>query len=140
VKVALQPPTANRKPTDASRDGAQINQKSAPLKEVGVMQVMVVPFAPPVLAILGGIASLQLTRRRWIVHTITLVAMILALPIYIYFLGVLEPTSIQYPGPGDGFVALLYLVILLPTTLVYSVFSFFTRTRPGQTRPLQKSN
>ena len=41
VKVALQPPTANRKPTDASRDGAQINQKSAPLKEVGVMQVMV---------------------------------------------------------------------------------------------------
>jgi hypothetical protein len=99
-----------------------------------------VPFAPPVLAILGGITSLQLSRRRWIVHTITLVAMIFALPIYIYFLGVLEPTSIQYPGPGDGFVALLYLVILLPTTLVYSVFSFFTRTRTGQTRPLQKSN
>jgi hypothetical protein len=66
------------------------------------------PFAPPVLAVLGGIISLRLSRRRWIVHTITFVAMLLALPIYIHFLGVLEPASVQYPGPGDAFVALLY--------------------------------
>jgi len=59
--------------------------------------------------------------------------MILALPIYVYFQGVLDPTTILYPAPGDGFVALFYLVILLPTALVYSVFSFFTRTHPDQT-------
>jgi hypothetical protein len=98
------------------------------------------PFAPPILAVLGGITSLQLPRRRWIVHTITFVAMVLALPVYIHFLGVLEPTSIQYPGPGDGFVVLLYLVILLLTALVYSVFSFFTRARLDQTKPLPRSN
>jgi hypothetical protein len=97
------------------------------------------PFAPPVLAVLGGITSLQLSRQRWIVHTITLVTMVLTLPIYIHFLGVLEPSSIQYPGPGDAFVAMLYVVILLPTALVYSVFSFFTRTRSDQTRPLAKA-
>jgi hypothetical protein len=90
------------------------------------------PFAPLVLAVFGGMISLRLSRRRWIVHTMTFVAMILALPIYVYFQGVLDPTTILYPGPGDGFVALFYPVILLPTALVYSVFSFFTRTHPTE--------
>ena len=85
------------------------------------------PFATPVLAILGCILSLQLSRRRWVVHTVTLIAMLLALPIYLHVLGALEPTTIEYPGPGDGFVVMLYMMILLPTALVYSAFAFFTR-------------
>jgi hypothetical protein len=90
------------------------------------------PLVPPVLAILGAVISLQLSRRRWIVYTTTVIAMLLALPIYVHFQGVLDPTSIQYPGPGDGLGVLLYLLILLPTVVVYSIFSFAIRVRSGQ--------
>jgi hypothetical protein len=64
--------------------------------------------------------------------------MLVALPTYLYFQALLDPTTIRNPGPGDGFVVLLYLVILLPTALVYSLFSFFTRTRPDR-KPNPKS-
>jgi hypothetical protein len=86
------------------------------------------PYAPLVLAVLGGIISLRLSQRRWIVHTITLGAMISALPIYIYLQGVIDPTIIEYPGPGDGFIVLLYLAVLLLTGIGYLAFCFFSRT------------
>ena len=85
------------------------------------------PLAPLVLAVLGAIISLQLAYRRWIVHAITLIAMVLALPIYIYIEGVVDPTTIQYPGPGDGFVVLLYGVVLVLTGIGYLAFCFFAR-------------
>lgn len=90
------------------------------------------PFAPPVLAALGALASLQFSRRRWIVHTITLVAMASVLPVYIHFLGVLERSSLQYPGPGDAFIWMLYMIVLLPTVLVYWLFSHLMRKRPDR--------
>jgi hypothetical protein len=88
---------------------------------------ILLPFAPPVLAVIGGGISLRLSRCRWIVHTITLVAMILALPVYIYLEGVVDPTTVEYPGPGDGFVVLFYLASLLLTAIGYLPFCFFTR-------------
>jgi hypothetical protein len=85
------------------------------------------PIAPLLLAILGAIVSLQLSRRRWIIHAITFVAMVLALPIYIRIEGLVDPTTIQYPGPGDGFVVLLYGAVLLLTVIGYSAFCLLAR-------------
>lgn len=90
------------------------------------------PLAPPVLAALGTLVYLRLPQHRWVVHAVTSLAMVFAFPCYVYFLGVLDPSSIQYPGPGDAFIWMAYLVVLLPTALVYWLVSSFTRNRLTQ--------
>ena len=65
------------------------------------------PLVPIVIALLAGMISLRLSRRRWIVHTIGFAAMAFALPIYLRIQALLDPTTILYPGPGDGSVVLL---------------------------------
>lgn len=90
-------------------------------------------FSPLVLAILGVVISSRLSRGRWIVHTIVLVAMVLALPTYVYLLRVFEPA--RFSEPSDAFLPMIYVLILLPTFPLYAIFAFVIRVRPGQTKP-----
>lgn len=92
------------------------------------------PFAPLVIAVLGAIISLRLSRRRWLIDALTFAAMLLALPVYIHLQGVLDPTTVLYPGPGDGFIVLLYLAVLIPSAVGYSIFCYVSRTRPVEVR------
>ncbi len=90
------------------------------------------PFAPPLLAVAGALVSLQLSRRRWIIHALTLAAIPLTLPIYVHFRDVFDPTTVSYPGPGDGFVGLLYLVISALTVIAYLIFCFINYVAIGE--------
>lgn len=66
--------------------------------------------------------------------------MLLALPLYLQFEFLLDPTTIQYPGPGDGFIVLLYLLILVPTIVGYSVFCYVSRCRNIRTKTFSNPN
>jgi hypothetical protein len=85
-----------------------------------------VPFTPVLIALSAGALSF-LCRRRWIVHIGAFVAMIIALPVYLRVQALLDPTTVSYPGPGDGFVVLLYLFYLPPSLIGYAIFCYVTR-------------
>jgi hypothetical protein len=86
-----------------------------------------VPFAPVLIAISAGVLSLRLSRRRWIIHTAGFVAMAIALPVYLRIQALLGPTTVLYPGPGDGFVVLIYLLLLVPSVIGYAIFCYVSR-------------
>jgi uncharacterized membrane protein YjjB (DUF3815 family) len=87
------------------------------------------PFAPFAVAIVAGCIAAQMSKRKWIVHSFAVAPLFLAFPSYILTQGIIEPTTIQYPGPGDGLVLLLYVINLLPTLLIYSTYAWFTRSK-----------
>jgi hypothetical protein len=89
-----------------------------------------VPFAPILIVGLGIAFSLRQARRRWPINILVFVALLSTLPVYLYIQGLVDPTTIDHPGSGDGFVALLYLLILAPMALGYSVFAWLI-SRPG---------
>jgi hypothetical protein len=80
--------------------------------------------APILLAVLGRVVSTRLSSRRWIVHSLVFAAMLFALPALIYFRGLIDPTTIEGPGPGDGGIVLLYLAMLVLSALIYGVIAW----------------
>lgn len=91
-----------------------------------------VPFAPVLIAVSAGALSLRLPRRRRMVHTAALIGMLIALPIYLRVQAQLDPTTVLYPGPGDGFILLIYLWLLIPSVIGYAIFCWVTRRRRGE--------
>jgi hypothetical protein len=79
---------------------------------------------PVLLAVFGCALSLRLSRRRWIVHILVLSAVLFALPAFIYLQGISDPTTILGPGPGDGWIVLFYLTMLVPSSVVYAIFAW----------------
>ena len=73
-----------------------------------------------------------LSRRRWILH-VSVLAMMLLAPFVAIYLGIIDPTTIQNPGPGDGFALLLYQPELVLSTVMYLIFVF---ANPGTTAGL----
>jgi hypothetical protein len=99
------------------------------------MSLWLIWLAPIWLAVLGATISLRLSRRRWILHVSVLAMMLIAPFAAIYLQGIIDPTTIQNPGPGDGFVLLLYLPELILSAVVYLIFVFATRrndSRPSR--------
>ena len=90
------------------------------------------PLMPILIVGLGIAFSLRRTRRRWVVHGMVFVALLSALPACLYVRELVDPTTIMQPGPGDGFVVLLYLFTVVPAALGYSVFAWLI-SRPDQT-------
>jgi hypothetical protein len=99
------------------------------------MSLSLIWLAPIWLAVLGATISLRLSQRRWILHVSVLAMMLLAPFAAIYLQGIIDPTTIQNPGPGDGFVLLLYLPELVLSAVVYLICIFATRrndSRPSR--------
>ena len=68
-------------------------------------------------------------------HVFVLAMMLLAPFAAIYLQGIIDPTTIQNPGPGDGFVLLLYLPELILSAAAYLIFACATRrndSRPSR--------
>ena len=53
--------------------------------------------------------------------------MAIALPVYLRIQALLDPTTVLYPGPGDGFVVLIYLLLLVPSVIGYAIFCYVSR-------------
>lgn len=85
-----------------------------------------VPFAPVLIALSAGAISFR-SRRRWLIHIGAFVATTVALPVYLRVQALLDPTTVNYPGPGDGFIVLLYLFYLLPSLIGYVIFCYVSR-------------
>lgn len=79
---------------------------------------------PILIVAFGVILSRRLTRGRWLIHALVFAALILALPGSIYLQGLLDPTTIDAPGGGEGFVVLLYVVVLIPAAVYYGIFAW----------------
>jgi hypothetical protein len=75
---------------------------------------------PILLAGLGYAFSSRLSRGRWAVHSLIFAAMLLVLPAAIYLQGVIDPTTIEGPGPADGMIVQLYLVVMVVSALYYA--------------------
>jgi hypothetical protein len=88
-----------------------------------------IAFAPFAIVGVAGFVVWRMSRRRWVIHLLTFACLLLALPIYVKGLGILDPSMISYPGPGDGFVVLLYLVNLVPAVIGYSIYALVTCRR-----------
>jgi hypothetical protein len=90
---------------------------------------LIIIFAPLIIMIAAIAATLHMSKRRWVVHLLTFAAMLVALPIYFRIGGILDPTTIDYPGPGEGFLVLLYGFFLVPAVLLYAAYAWVTRKR-----------
>jgi hypothetical protein len=80
--------------------------------------------APIFLAILGCVLSARLSSRRWVLHSLVFAAMLFVLPAFIFFQGIVDPTTIDGPGPGDGGIVLLYLAMLVPSAIAYATIAW----------------
>lgn len=91
--------------------------------------------APIVIIALGVVVSMHLSWGRWIIHLLVFAALVCAPLAAFRIEWWADPTTILYPGPGEGFLVILYLVLMIPLALGYAVFalvSFFARRRTSQ--------
>jgi hypothetical protein len=88
--------------------------------------------APILTVILGVAASRRISRGRWLIHILVFAALVFALPATIYLQGYLDPTTIEGPGGGEGFVVLLYAAVLIPSAIYYGIFAWTLRRQKSQ--------
>src|SRR6185295_12761385 len=82
------------------------------------------PLSPILILAVAVVVTLRMRRWKWIVHILAVVAMLLSMPLYLIGGGILDPTTIEYPGPGDGIAVLLWLVFLVGSMLGYAIYVF----------------
>lgn len=85
------------------------------------------PIAPPVIVLSAGLLSRLVSRGKWMVHIAAFVATILVVPLFIRIQALIDPTTIQYPGPGDGFILILYALLWFPSAIGYAIFCYLSR-------------
>jgi hypothetical protein len=80
----------------------------------------------PVLILGAAVIATQLIKRgKWLVHTSAVAAMVLSGPVYLHIQDVLDPSSIEHPGPGDGLGVLMWLFCLALALILYAAYSLF---------------
>src|SRR5690348_10852143 len=77
---------------------------------------------PALVAVCGAVLALRLRRTKWLVHLVVIAAVLVAPFFAVYVEGLLDPTTLQYPGPGDGLALLFYLFNAVPSLLGYLAF------------------
>jgi hypothetical protein len=86
-------------------------------------------FLPLLVVALAIFATLQMSKYKWVVHALAFAFIFFALPLYVWIGAILDPTIIEYPGPGDGFVYLLYAFVAVLTMIGYAVYAWLARTK-----------
>jgi len=93
------------------------------------------PLWPVMVAVLGGLLSIRVSRGRWIIHSLTFLGMLMVPFAYVRIESYVDPTSIDYPGPGEGLIIFPYLFMLLLAAASYAVFCFVSaQSRSERTR------
>jgi hypothetical protein len=88
-----------------------------------------VAFAPIIIVFSAIFVTLKMSKHKWITHLLTFTALLLTMPVYIWIGGILDPSTIEYQGPGDGFVVLFYYFNSLPAVIIYATYAWLTRRR-----------
>jgi len=77
---------------------------------------------PPLVAVCGALLALRLHRTKWLVHFVVIAAILLAPLLAVYIESILDPTTVEYPGPGEGLLLFVYVFTAVPSLLGYLVF------------------
>jgi hypothetical protein len=80
--------------------------------------------APIVIALIGVQIASQMQGRRWPVHVGVFGSLLATLPAAVYLQGIIDPTTVEAPGPGDGFAVLAYFILMVPISISYSIFAW----------------
>jgi hypothetical protein len=78
--------------------------------------------SPPLVAVCGALLALRLHWTKWLVHSGVLVAILVAPLLSVYVEKTVDPTTVEYPGPGEGLLLLAYPFTAVPSLLGYLVF------------------
>jgi hypothetical protein len=87
--------------------------------------IMIAPLLmifPPLVAVCGALLALRLHWTKWLVHFGVLVGILIAPLLSVYIENSVDPTTVEYPGPGEGLLLLAYLFTAVPSLLAYLVF------------------
>jgi len=88
-----------------------------------------VAFAPIIIIGAAIFVTLRMSKHKWVIHVLTFAAFLFTMPVYIWIGGILDPSTIEGPGPGDGFVVLLYYFNSLLTAIFYACYAWANRRR-----------
>jgi hypothetical protein len=88
-----------------------------------------VAFAPIFIISVAIFVTLRMSKHKWIVHLLTFAAFLFTMPVYIWIGGILDPSTIEGPGPGDGFVVLFYYFNSLLMAIFYAGYAWVNRRR-----------
>lgn len=86
-----------------------------------MIPVLIIIF-PPLLAVCGAHLALRLRRTKWLVHFVVIATILVAPLVAVSIEGILDPTTVEYPGPGEGLLLLVYLFTAGPSLLGYLIF------------------
>jgi hypothetical protein len=87
-----------------------------------IMILSLVIVFSPLVAVCGALLALRLRWTKWLVHFVV-IAMIPVVPLFAVFIeGILDPTTVEYPGPGEGLLLLVYLFTAGPSVIGYLIF------------------
>lgn len=88
------------------------------------------------IVLCGSAISLarRLSRGRWLLHFAVVLLMLAMLPLPIYLQGLADPTTIEHPGPGDGFAFLLYIMALISSLVAYLLAAWVIRSNNRMAR------
>jgi hypothetical protein len=77
---------------------------------------------PLLVAVCGALLTHRLHRTKLLVHILVIAAILVAPLLAVYVEGILDPTTVEYPGPGEGLFLFVYLFTAVPSLLGYLVF------------------
>jgi hypothetical protein len=77
---------------------------------------------PPLIAVCGALLALRLHWTKWLVHFGVIAGILVAPLLSVYIENTVDPTTVEYPGPGDGLLLFAYPFTAVPSLLGYLVF------------------
>jgi hypothetical protein len=91
-------------------------------------------FFPPLVAVCGAFLAFRLHWTRWLVHFVVITSVPVAPIFFVFIEGIVDPTTVDYPGPGEGLALLFYLLTAIPSLLGYLAFVVMDVVRTIQRR------
>jgi hypothetical protein len=87
------------------------------------------PLVPIAISVSGIAIASRVSRWRWLIHILSVIAMLLAPLLSIHLREIADPSLVEAPGPGDGLMLLFYLPVLAICLLAYGVAAVRLRFR-----------
>jgi hypothetical protein len=108
------------------------------IKELLLAQYFWLPLAPVVISACGIAIAACMSRLRWLIHLLSVIAMLLLPSLSIHLREIADPTLIDGPGPGDGLILLLYLGVLAICLIAYGLAAAVIRARRSPNKATAK--
>jgi hypothetical protein len=78
--------------------------------------------SPVFIGAIGIVVTQLMKRHKWPIHILACTAMIASMPLYQHISGILDPTLIEGPGPGDHLVVGMWVDVLVVSLILYAAY------------------